>query len=148
MHLIKFPYLLFFLSSLSELGNSTDRPWERKQWKTTWNTWNQRLNWRTWSIRRKKFHDVLWKQNREKRDGNKQETVHRELLLFKYTSDKEARHSTEKENKKPKYFRNILNSQKNYSVRIVRMYNKEYALEKRHRTDRKWIKNQIYMEIQ
>lgn len=47
-----------------------------------------------------------------KKDGNEQETVHRGLLLFKYTSDKGARHSTEKAYNKAKYFRNILNRQK------------------------------------
>lgn len=108
MYLIKFPSFLF-LPSLSELGNSTDRPWEKKQWATTW---NQRRNWGIWSIRRKRFHHGLWKQNREKRDGEWTETMHRGLLLFKYTSNKGARHSTEKENKKAKYFKNILNSQK------------------------------------
>lgn len=57
--------------------------------------------------------------------------------MFKYTFDKGERHSTEKANKKAKYSRSILNSQKTYSVRIVRIYTNNNTDEKRHRADTK-----------
>lgn len=61
---------------------------------------------------KKEISPWIMKAEQGKKGGNEKETVHRGLLLFKYTFDKGARHSTEKANKKAKYSRNILNSQK------------------------------------